>query len=123
MRKYSSGYEAMRLISLVGWIMIGISIISGYIIGGSMPRGEGYIGLIIFVCGVVQGVLLLGVGAIGSAILDGSTAQQEVADHFRNAKLNSASVNVNQSTPINRSAPVSAPVDWMTIKPLPPLKD
>ena len=119
MNKYASGYTAMGIISLFGWIVIVISVIGGYVIGGSMPRGEGYIGLIIVVCGLVQGVLLLGVGAIGSAILDGSAAQQEVADHFRNVKLNSPSVNVNQSTPANRSAPV----DWRTIKPLPRLKD
>ena len=116
MNKYASGYTAMGIISLFGWIVIVISVIGGYVIGNIT---EGYIGLITVVCGLVQGVLLLGVGAIGSAILDGSAAQQEVADHFRNVKLNSPSVNVNQSTPANRSAPV----DWRTIKPLPRLKD
>ena len=119
MSKYTSGYTAMGLISVVGWLVIAVSLIGGIIIFSNANRGEAYIGFVVAIAGAVQGLLLLGVGAIGSAILDGSTAQQEVANHFRNVKLNSPSVNVNQSTPINRSAPV----DWMTIKPLPPLKD
>jgi hypothetical protein len=119
MNKYASGYTAIGLISVVGWLVIAVSLIGGIVIFSNANRGEAYIGFAVAIAGAVQGLLLLGVGAIGSAILDGSTAQQEVADHFGNVKLNSPGVNVNQSAPINRSAPV----DWMTIKPLPPLKD
>ena len=128
MNKYSSGYEAMKLISLVGWIVIGISIIGGYIIGSIT---EGFIGLIIFVCGVVQGVLLLGVGSIGSAILDGSKAQQEVAAHFRNLNKNNENFNINTASqnlrdveslpPLNYNKKAS--VNWRDIEPLPPLKE
>jgi len=81
MNKYASGYTAMSIISLVGWIVIGLSIICGFLV--SMNREMGYIGLIIAVSGTVQGLILLGVGSIGSAILDGSTAQQEIIAEMR----------------------------------------
>ena len=78
MNKYASGYTAMGLISVVGWIVIAISLIGGIIIFSNANRGDAYIGFIVAIAGAVQGLLLLGVGAIGSAILDGSAAQQSL---------------------------------------------
>jgi hypothetical protein len=78
MNKYASGYTAMGLISVVGWLVIAVSLIGGVIIFSNASRGEAYIGFIVAIAGAVQGLLLLGVGAIGSAILDGSAAQQSL---------------------------------------------
>jgi hypothetical protein len=78
MNKYASGYTAMGLISVVGWLVIAVSLIGGIAMAGTMPRGMGYIGFIVAIAGAVQGLLLLGVGALGLAILDGSIAQQEI---------------------------------------------
>ena len=78
MNKYASGYTAMGLISVVGWLVIAVSLIGGIIIFSNSNRGDAYIGFIVAIAGAVQGLMLLGVGAIGSAILDGSAAQQDI---------------------------------------------
>ena len=79
MNKYQSGYTAMGILAFVGWIVIAISLVGGLLVASNGPPGMGYIGFISAVVGSVQGLLLLGVGSIGAALLDGSVAQQEVA--------------------------------------------
>lgn len=72
MNRYASGYTLISLISVIGWLAIALSLIGGIIIGANAPRGLGYIGFTIAITGSFQGLLLLGVGAIGAAILDGA---------------------------------------------------
>lgn len=82
MKKYSSGYALIWLISLLGSVLIVISVLGGLYIGLKAPPGMEYLGLLVVIGGSVQGLLLIGVGAIGTAILDGSIAQQEANDRI-----------------------------------------
>lgn len=75
MNKYASGYALIRLMSVVGSVFIAVSIIGGVVIGVSSPRGMGGYGFVVAILGVFQGLMILGVGAIGEAILDGARSQ------------------------------------------------
>lgn len=77
MNRYASGYKMISLISVIGFFAIAISVVGGIIIGSNAPRGLGYVGFVIVIAGSFQGLLLLVVGVIGQAILDGSNAQQD----------------------------------------------
>ena len=79
MNKYASGYTLIQILSVIGWFVIAISVIGGIFILSNAERGMGWVGISVAVAGSFQGLLLLGIGAIGTAILDGSVAQQEVA--------------------------------------------
>jgi hypothetical protein len=78
MNKYASGYTAISIITVFGWITICASVIIGLIILLNARNDAGYIGLILGAAGAVQGLLLLGMGSIGLALLDGSASQQRI---------------------------------------------
>ena len=78
MSKYSSGYSLMQMLPVLGWIVIAISLIGGISIGSNAPRGMGGIGFLVAIIGGFQGFMLLVLWAIGTAILDGSIAQQDL---------------------------------------------
>lgn len=76
MNKYASGYTLIAAVSVLGWLVIAFSIIAGIVAGSNAPPGSGGIGWIVAIVGSMQGLMLLGFGAIGGAVLDGSSAQQ-----------------------------------------------
>lgn len=55
----------------------------------------GWVGISVAIAGSFQGLLLLGMGAIGTAILDGSLAQQKIAGSYDS--LSSTTSQSNQS--------------------------
>jgi hypothetical protein len=78
MGKYASGYVLTAAMSVLGAIVIVVSIIGGLVVMSNAPRGEEGLGWVLIIAGSVQGFLLIGIGAIGTAILDGSVAQQDL---------------------------------------------
>jgi hypothetical protein len=84
--KYSSGYTLCSLLSIFGVIVIVVSTLCALFLffvyfsadlrGGAQVLG---IGVVVLLFGFFQGITSLGIGAIGRALLDGSIAQQEVA--------------------------------------------
>lgn len=93
MNKYASGYTLIQILSVIGWLIIIVSIIGGVLIASNADRGMGWVGISVAVAGSFQGLLLLGMGAIGTAILDGSVASQrniEIKEHSSLSKPNSA---------------------------------
>ena len=77
MNTYSSGYTLTGLVKVFGWIFIAASAIIGISVFASAPRDFEYIGFFVFLAGAFQGIILLGIGAIGEAILDGARFQGE----------------------------------------------
>jgi hypothetical protein len=80
MRKYASGYFVIGVLAILGAVTIVISVIGGLAIAGNSPSDIRYIGWSIAIGGSIQGLLLIGLSTIGTAILDGSIAQQEAND-------------------------------------------
>jgi hypothetical protein len=78
MNKYASGYTLIQILSVIGWLIIVVSIFGGIFIASNAVRGMGWVGISVAIGGSFQGLLLLGIGAIGTAILDGSIALQNL---------------------------------------------
>ena len=76
MRKYSSGFTLITILQVCGFAVVGLSLVVGVIFYANAPRGEAYLALIFAIAGSVQGLIILGIGSIGEAILDGSVSQQ-----------------------------------------------
>lgn len=91
MNKYASGYTLLQVLSGAGWLVLVASIIGGIFVGANAPRNMGWIGFVVAIAGGFQGLLLIGVSAIGDAVLDGSVAQQEARDHARNKNSDASS--------------------------------
>jgi hypothetical protein len=79
MNKYASGYALLKLMSTLGAIVIGLSIVGGFIVFFSSNKGMGWVSFLVATAGGIQGLILMGVASIGEAILDGSLAQQKIA--------------------------------------------
>jgi hypothetical protein len=84
--KYSSGYTLCSLVSIFGVIVIVISTLCAFFFffvyfSTDLPGGATVLGMgvVFLLFGFFQGITSLGIGAIGRALLDGSIAQQEVA--------------------------------------------
>lgn len=85
MNRYTSGYTLCSILSFFGITVIIASTacsffffyiyFSSNLSGGAPIAGFGFVTLIF---GFFQGITSIGMGAIGRAILDGSTAQQEI---------------------------------------------
>lgn len=119
MNRYASGYTLISLISVIGWLAIVLSVVGGIIIGVNAPRGAGYIGFTLAIAGSFQGLLLLGVGAIGQAVLDGSIAQQSAA-----ASLEALSRVNGVSAPQEYRPQFNTPeVDFSKIQPMKSLEE
>ena len=86
MNKYDSGYVLTQALSVVGWLVIVLSVVCGAVVGFNVSNDMGWIGFVIAIVGGFQGLLLIGAGTIGAAILDGSVAQQEILS--KQASLN-----------------------------------
>lgn len=82
MRKYASGYFVIGVLAILGAVTIVVSVIGGLAIAGNSPSDIRYIGWSIAIGGSIQGLLLIGLSTIGTAILDGSIAQQEANDRI-----------------------------------------
>lgn len=88
MNRYASGYALIQVLSVVGWLVIALSMIGAIIVASNAPRDMGWVGFVVFIAGGFQGLMLIGVGAIGSAVLDGATSQArsvELQEKFFNA--------------------------------------
>lgn len=93
MNKYASGYTLIQILSVIGWFVIVISVIGGIFISLNAERGMVWVGISVAVAGSFQGLLLLGIGAVGTAILDGSVASQrniEIQERSNLSNSNSA---------------------------------
>lgn len=90
MNKYASGYTLIQILSAIGWLIILISVVGGIFIASNAERGMGWVGISVGVAGSFQGLLLLGMGAIGTAILDGSLASQHNVEIKQKSKSSSA---------------------------------
>jgi hypothetical protein len=123
MKRYSSGYVLISLNSLIGWITIIFSIIGGIIIVVNAERGLEFIGFIVMVAGPIQGLILLGFGAVGKAILDGSLAQQDSLSSIKEIafKLNQ-NEDFNKNITTQRTAPYNPP-DFSKVTPMRPVED
>lgn len=80
--KYNWGHLLTNIYAFFGFIVIFFSVVLGIIFFASAPRGMGYLSIFIVVAGSFQGALLLGIGSIGKAVLDGSEAQQNSLKFF-----------------------------------------
>jgi chitinase len=76
MNKYSSGYALMQMLSLLGVIVIVCSVVLGIFIFAMNDRLSDFMGITAIIYGGFSGLVLMGMGAIGGAILDGSMSQQ-----------------------------------------------
>ena len=76
MNKYSSGYALMQMLSLLGVIVIVCSVVLGIFIFAMNDRLSDFFGITAIIYGGFSGLVLMGMGAIGGAILDGSVSQQ-----------------------------------------------
>jgi hypothetical protein len=79
MNKYASGYALIQFMTVFGAIVVGVSLLGGLMIFFNSEKGMGWVGVAAAVAGTFQGLILMGVAAIGEAILDGSLAQQRAA--------------------------------------------
>ena len=73
--RYSFGHAAVWLASLIGGLSMIGSVITAIIFLFISDNEQGYSVAIAF-AGIFYGVLLIGVGSIGKAILDGAVSQQ-----------------------------------------------
>jgi hypothetical protein len=76
MNKYSSGYALMQMLSLLGILVIVCSVGLGIFIFAMNDRLSEFVGITAIIYGGFSGLVLMGMGAIGGAILDGSVSQQ-----------------------------------------------
>lgn len=103
MNKYQSGYAAISLITAIGWVTVALSVAGGIAIAMGADR-NGEIGLLIGAAGAIQGFILVGIGSVGQAILDGSLALQEMSGKRDDTTNVGNAVNVVPST-INAVVP------------------
>jgi hypothetical protein len=127
MNTYSSGYTLTALVAIFGWIFIAASAILGIFVYANAPRDFEYIGFFVFLAGAFQGIILLGIGAIGEAILDGALFQKKSFETLSSidAKLSKFERNSVERTDNGRtgSGKEFSAKSWMDIEPLTPLKD
>lgn len=127
MNTYSSGYTLTALVTILGWIFIAASAIIGIFVYANAPRDFEFLGFFVFLAGAFQGIILLGVGAIGEAILDGALFQQKSFETLSSidAKLRKFESNSVEKTDNSRtgSGKALSAKNWMDIEPLTPLKD
>ena len=111
MNKYSTGYALINIFAALGVVLIFIS----FIIGALVSREGGGLGYVIIIFGAFQGVIIVGMGSIGRAVLDGSIAQQELLhihqsnkekDRGRHNKGGSTAPNVKKPIQVNVSEPM-----------------
>lgn len=76
--KYSFGYFAMGVLSLFGALAIAASIFLAIKLAAGENSGSGMVAAAVFFVGSAQGLIVIGLGSIGGALLDGSVAQQEL---------------------------------------------
>lgn len=93
MKKYSSGYALMDIMGALGVLVIVCSVGLGIFIFAMNDRLSEFVGITAIIYGGFSGLVLMGMGAIGGAILDGSVSQQnterEIArlvEEMRNSK-------------------------------------
>lgn len=82
MNKYASGYALANIFAVLGVVLIVASLISGTIIADE----SGALGFVVIIFGAFQGIIVIGMGSIGRAILDGSVAQQQLLDIHQSNK-------------------------------------
>lgn len=125
MRKYSSGYFVIGVLAILGIFTIVVSVLGGLAIAGNSPNDIQYIGWCIAIGGSIQGLVLIGLSTIGTAILDGSIAQQLMVQYLMNidSKTSSESIKTDSNLNNTNSAKTRSPKNWMDIEPLRPLKD
>lgn len=76
MNKYSSGYALMDIMGALGVLVIVCSVGLGIFIFAMNDRLSEFVGITAIIYGGFSGLVLMGMGAIGGAILDGSVSQQ-----------------------------------------------
>ena len=76
--KYSFGYIAMGVLSLFGAVTVAASIFLAIKLASEGNLGSGVVAAAVFFVGSAQGLIVIGLGSIGGALLDGSVAQQEL---------------------------------------------
>lgn len=111
MNKYASGYLLLSILMVAGGIIFFISLMAGFVLLVNLPDGMGFVGLLVAIFGSFQGLMLFGAAVVGSAVLDGSIAQQRIADKFAPALTNDVSKAsaVERSKAKNESTSQSAP--------------
>ena len=82
-KRYNFEHAATQLITAVGFMTIAAALFLAFFIGNNAPVGMGYLGAVVFISGCIQGLLLIGVGSVGTAILDGSATQQDMLAFLR----------------------------------------
>lgn len=81
MKRYASGYALLNICSSIGSLIIFFSVIGA--IAAYNISEETWMAVLVFAVGAFQGLILMGLSAIGVAILDGSTAQQALLEQFK----------------------------------------
>lgn len=82
MNKYASGYALVNIFAVLGVILIIVSFVLGALIAGE----GGGLGYVMMIFGAFQGLIIVGMGSLGRAVLDGSVAQQEILEIHRSNK-------------------------------------
>jgi hypothetical protein len=105
MNKYASGYALVNIFAVLGVVLIFVSLVIGVLVADEI----GTLGYVIIIFGAFQGLIVVGMGSIGRAVLDGSVAQQQILDihqsnrgkekgrHNKGGPAVSNSKNANQS--------------------------
>ena len=84
--KYTFGYFAMGVLSLFGAVTVAASIFLAIKLASEGNLGSGVVAAAVFFVGSAQGLIVIGLGSIGGALLDGSVAQQELLSLARKEK-------------------------------------
>lgn len=105
MNKYASGYTLVNIFAVLGVLLIIVSLVIGVLVADEI----GTLGYVIIIFGAFQGLIIVGMGSIGRAVLDGSVAQQKILDihqsnrgkekgrHNKGGSVVSSSKKANQS--------------------------
>ena len=101
MNKYASGYALVNIFAMLGAILIIISFVLGALIAGE----GGGLGYVIMIFGAFQGLIIVGMGSLGRAVLDGSVAQQELLELHRSNKSRDKAK--QDASPISRAKQVA----------------
>ena len=120
MRKYSTGYIIINVISFIGFLTVVVSLFGGIIFVANAPNGMSYLGWLFTIGGSIQGMMLIGMGSIGLAILDGSIAQQHSLNKLDALVAYIRSFDGSQGQTSNTSIEPTN-IDYSKIKPMTPL--
>jgi hypothetical protein len=114
--KYSFGYTAMKVVSVLGFLTILSAGIFGFSVIAGGSEGSGFFGWSILVFGIINGVLIIGIAAIGEALLDGSVAQQQILDRLPALQQTAISLFPVDSTSHERDQPTYDRRKWEILK-------